>query len=319
MDPRFETIHPDVDSAFRAVSFECETFSRDHPWHYHPEYELTWIVRSCGTRFVGDHAEPYGPGDLVLVGPNLPHCWHSDPPAAGAERPALIVIQFGLEAFGANFFTLPECRSIAVLLERARRAISFDAKTARRVGPILLGLVAQTGAGRLARLLDALDLLSAAPEIRPLASENYHVDKDINPVSREKIDAVHRYIRQNLTEEIRQAEIAERLGMSTSAFSRFFKIATGETFVGCVNILRVNEACRLLNRTQRTVIDIAMECGYHNISNFNRQFRALRGMNPSEYRQHLRGLSDHEAHWCDQGASSPGSRFAAHAAASAAL
>lgn len=314
MDPRLETIQPDANSAFRGVCFECETLAQDHPWHYHPEFELTWVVTGAGTRFVGDSAQPYRPGDLVLVGPNLPHCWHNDPHPT--ERPRLVVVQFRADGFGPGFFDLPEFNHVRTLLARASRAMAFDPPTARRVGARLRALVDQSGVARLARLLEVLDLLSLAPAV-PLASESYDAARAVTLTNRRKLDAVQDYVREGLGEEIRQAEIAQRLGMSSSAFSRFFKLATGETFVGFVNILRVNAACRLLGGTDRAVIDIAMECGYQNISNFNRQFRALKGMNPSEYRQHLRRLSDHDAAWRRQGGGPQASRFAGYSEAAA--
>src|SRR5215469_13654583 len=91
MEPRFEAVASDEDSSFRCLHFACDRFADDHAWHYHPEYELTWIIRSQGVRFVGDSIQTYGPGDLVLVGPNLPHCWQNE---ADGPGPELIVIQF---------------------------------------------------------------------------------------------------------------------------------------------------------------------------------------------------------------------------------
>jgi transcriptional regulator GlxA family with amidase domain len=110
---------------------------------------------------------------------------------------------------------------------------------------------------------------------------------------RERIELVHRYIRDNIADTIRQTEAAKRVGLSPAAFSRFFHAATGHTFVGFVNTLRVSAACRLLSATDRTITDIAMECGYSNIANFNRQFRCNKGINPSEYRRSLRKRDTH--------------------------
>jgi AraC-like DNA-binding protein len=145
----------------------------------------------------------------------------------------------------------------------------------------------ERGLHRLAKLLDVLVILSEAANTKTLASRNYQLNNDITPVSRSRIEKVHRYIRENMADEISQAKIAASLGLTSPAFSRFFKAAMGQTFVNFVNILRVNEACRLLSGTQ-PITEIAMECGYQNISNFNRQFLALRGINPTEYRQRLR-------------------------------
>lgn len=287
MDPHFESVHSDIDSSFRCLRFGCSSFADDHAWHYHPEYELTWIVRSEGTRFVGDSIRPYGVNDLVLVGPNLPHCWHNEPAPGGSGAPDLVVAQFQANCFGDDFLRLAAAQGLRKFLERARQGIAFDAATARKVAPLLLGMTEEHGLHRLAKLLDALVILSEAAHTETLASPDYQINNDITPVTRMRIEKIHRYIRQNMAEDIAQAEIAAELGMGAPAFCRFFKAAMGQTFINFVNILRINEACRLLAGSL-PITEIAMECGYKNISNFNRQFLALRGLNPTEYRRQLR-------------------------------
>jgi AraC-like DNA-binding protein len=287
MEPRFESVRSDIDSSFRCLRFSCDSFSDDHAWHYHPEFELTWILRSEGTRFVGDSIQPYGVNDLVLVGPNLPHCWHNEPTMAGSGTPDLVVVQFQTGCFGTDFMELGAARSLRRFLSHAQQGIAFDTRTAARVGPLLTGMTEEHGLHRLARLLDVLVILAEAEDTVTLASRDYQLNNDITPVSRSRIEKVHRYIRENMADEISQAEIAAALGMSSPAFSRFFKAAMGQTFVNFVNILRINEACRLLSG-DKPITEIAMECGYQNISNFNRQFLALRGLNPTEYRRQLR-------------------------------
>lgn len=283
MDPQFESVHSDDDSSFRCLHFRCESFAADHAWHYHPEYELTWVVRSEGTRFVGDSIQPYAPGDLVLLGPDLPHCWH-DEPTNGKGAPEVVVAQFRPDCFGEGFLAMDVARGVRVLLARAARGLAFAPATAREAGPLLVAMTRQRGLRRLSRLLDVLAVL-AAEDAQVLASQDYQLNNDVNPANRRRIELVHREVRERMGEQISQARIAARVGLTPPAFSRFFRAATGKTFVGFVNTLRVNEACRLLAATSRPVTAIALACGYQNISNFNRQFRLLRGMSPSEYRR----------------------------------
>lgn len=292
MEPRFESVHTDADSSFRCLRFACESFADDHAWHYHPEFELTWIIRSEGTRFVGDSIQPYGINDLVLVGPDLPHCWHDEPTANGSGSPDLVVAQFRADCFGYDFLELAAAKGLRRFLNHAGRGIAFDTATAERVGPLLLDMTQARGLHRLAKLLEVLVILSEAANATVLASRDYQLNNDVTPANRARIEKVHRYIRDNMAGEISQAEIAAALGMSSSAFSRFFKSAMGQTFVNFVNILRVNEACRLLTGS-RPITDIAMECGYQNLSNFNRQFLALRGINPTEYRRQMKRRDNH--------------------------
>lgn len=287
MEPRFEAVQSDTDSSFRCLSFSCESFAVDHAWHYHPEFELTWIAQSKGTRFVGDSIQRYAPGDLVLVGPNMPHCWHDDSAADATEQPKLVIVQFKPDCLGSDFFFTQEAANAAALLKKAALGVSFPLDTSARVGPLLRELSASSGLHRLARLLDVLEVLSQSPSTS-LATQEFLFNNEVSAANRRRFAQVYRYIRENLAGDISQAEIAAKLSMSSPTFSRFFKVATGKTFVVFVNTLRIHEACRLLGSAQSSITDIAMACGFNNISNFNRQFLALKGMNPTEYCNKLR-------------------------------
>jgi AraC-like DNA-binding protein/mannose-6-phosphate isomerase-like protein (cupin superfamily) len=288
LDPQFEAVQADTESSFRCLHFLSEDLSTDHTWHYHPEFELTWLIHSQGTRFVGDSIERYSPGDLVLVGPNLPHCWQNDRHAPNHETAELVVVQFWENYLGDLLSRLPESKGIMQLCEDAACGLHFFGPTVQAVGPLLHALVAQKGLDRLLRLLDILNLLSKSTDRRQLAAKDYHLHNDITPVNRHRIEIVHRYVRENLDLEISQAEVAERLGMTASSFSRFFRAATGRNFVDFVNILRVHKACRLLgSNSNASITEIAMECGYRNLSNFNRQFRALKHPRPQRARHRI--------------------------------
>lgn len=297
MEPNFEAVHTDVDSSFRSMRFSCASLVDDHTWHYHPEFELTWIIRGQGTRFVGDSIESYRGNDIVLMGPNLPHCYHDEPQANAPHRPTeLAVLQFRTEAFGADFFGVPEARQVAALLRAAKCGLQIGGETAARVRPLMLGIMDRTGIGRLIGLLEILDLLAGGgDDLRVLASPDYHINNDITATNRRRIELIHQHVRTNLEHEISQAEVAALVGLTPSAFSRFFRKATGQTFVGFVNILRVNEACRRLAESDACITEIAFSCGYWSIANFNRQFLQLKGMNPTQFRERRLRLVDHRS------------------------
>jgi AraC-like DNA-binding protein/mannose-6-phosphate isomerase-like protein (cupin superfamily) len=289
MDPRFETVQPNESSSFRSIHFSCNSFAEDHTWHYHPELELTWIIRSAGTRFIGDNIEAYQPSDLVLVGANLPHCWHNE----GRDKPELIVLQFRPDAFGSNFIDLPEAARIRAMFDLAQRGLHVFGRTASRVSTLMQDVVDRKGMERLIGLLEILNTLAHSAELRPLASADYQINNDITEANRQRIEFVHRYVRENLHRDLSQAEVAQRVGLTASAFSRFFRKATGQTFVGFVNLLRINEVCRRLMAGTMSITDIAMSCGYNNIANFNRQFLAQKGMNPTKFRAYRERLLEH--------------------------
>lgn len=288
MEPRFETVQADAASSFRCTWFTCPSFAENHTWHYHPEYELIWIVTSNGTRVVGDNIEPYRAGDLVFMGPNLPHCWHDEP--RGDDEPEAVVVQFRSETIGQDFLGLPEFEAIRRLFRASRCGLHVEGETATHVQNRMRSLFAKKGLARLICLLDILRVMSEAEsDLRYLASADYHVTNDITELNRQRIELIHRYVRKNLSEEISQVHVAGLVGLTPPAFSRFFRQATGQTFVGFVNILRVNEACRMMVDSNEGIANIAMNCGYNNMAHFNRQFLTLKGMNPSQYRErHLR-------------------------------
>ena len=289
MDPRFETVQADAASSFRCLWFTCRNFAEDHTWHYHPEFELVWVVRGHGTRFVGDNIESYHPDDLVLIGPNMPHCWHSET-EAGGYLPEAAVVQFRPEMFGHDFLDLPEFERIKRLFRASKCGLHIEGETAEHVQAQMRSLFERKGIARLIGLLDILRVLAEAEnDLRYLASADYHITNDITELNRHRIEMIHRHVRQNLSSEINQADVAHLVGLTPPAFSRFFRRATGQTFVGFVNILRINEVCRAMTEGGECITNIAMNCGYNNIANFNRQFLALKGMNPSQYRErHLR-------------------------------
>jgi AraC-like DNA-binding protein len=289
MEPRFETVEVDAASSFRSMWFTCANFAQDHTWHYHPEFELTWVLRSHGTRFIGDNIEPYRAGDLVLIGPDLPHCYHDESKGDG-DSPEAVVVQFRPETFGRDFLDLPEFEPIKRLFRASKCGLHVEGETAVRVQEQLRALFEKKGIARLIGLLDILRVLAESDnDLRYLASADYHITNDITELNRQRVETIHRHVRQNLSSDINQADVARLVGLTPPAFSRFFRRATGQTFVGFVNILRINEVCRTMAESSECITSIAMNCGYNNIANFNRQFLALKGMNPSQFRErHLR-------------------------------
>jgi AraC-like DNA-binding protein len=286
MEPKFESVEADAASSFRSMWFTCASFAEDHTWHYHPEFELVWIVRSHGTRFIGDNIAPFRAGDVVLLGPNLPHCWH-DEAEANQPGPEVLVLQFRPETFGGGLLDLPEFEPIKRLFRASKCGLQVGGATAVAVQQQMRALLEKRGMARLLCLIDILRVLAEAEhDLHSLASVDYHITNDITQINRQRIESIHRYVRESLGGDINQAEVARRMGLTPPAFSRFFRRATGQTFVGFVNILRINEVCRRMTESNDCITDIAMDCGYNNIANFNRQFLALKGMNPTQFREH---------------------------------
>lgn len=286
--PTFELVEPEAHSSFRCVHSRCDTFAAEHPLHFHPAFELTLILRSSGTRFVGDDVARYDPGDLVLSGPNLPHCWRDDPDPGGGNAPEWIIAQFDPACFGADFLRLPEMAAVSRLLKEAGCGLAFDPEASADVTPSLMELPGMKGLPRLIGLIAILERLANHPRAR-LASVDLAGDT-VDRALIERLSRVQTYIVANLDRQITQSEIAAQLGMSSSTFSKFFRAATGRTFTSLVKLLRINEACRLLATTEARITQVALDCGYGHTSHFDRHFQELKGMSPSAYRRRLPAL-----------------------------
>ncbi len=252
-------------------------------WNYHPECELHLIRRSSGTTFVGDYIGPFRPGNLVLVGPNLPHHWESDRSPSEVVHLRDVALHFdpGLILRAAQSF--PEFGEIEPLLKDAQRGLQFHGETARDGAALLERVGAASGLQRLLRFLELLRLLAHSRERESLASVGYlpNLDRDAPPV----VQKVMQYILANLSGKVHMSEAARLTGMTNPSFCRFFKRNTGNNFVGYVRKLRIGAACKLLVDSTLPVTDVCYEVGYQNVSNFNRHFRREKGVTPSRYRQ----------------------------------
>lgn len=255
-------------------------------WHFHDEYELHLITATSGKAFVGDWIGHFQPGHLALCGPRLPHNWVSLDLAEGGVAARDLVIQFRHEPIAQAAETIPELAEVLPLLDRARHGIEFFGCSKR--AETLWHLVKQSaGLQRFAMFCDFMTMLARCTDYRLLSDVQMQGAGDA--FEHEQINALVDRITGDVAGAVSAGDIAAGLGMSESRFSRFFRRATGNTFTDFVNRVRVNRACHLLMETQRPVTHICYEVGFQNVANFNRRFRDIKGMTPSEFRRQ----SDH--------------------------
>jgi AraC-like DNA-binding protein len=284
MDPQFEAVELEGDSVIKTFSVDCALLQENHSWHYHPECELTYIIKGDGTRFIGDNVGQFRPGDLIFCGPDLPHCWtNDDKDNSNPSRNELLVLQFKADCLGPVFLNSPDAQSLKKMFKVGRRGLKFSGEVVDEVVADLYRLQDQTGMSRLTTFVHLLDLLCQSDEVDTLTSELYVTDTEDFHGGR--MGKVMDYVRANLQEDITQSDVADLACMTPQGFSRFFRATTGRTFVSFVNVMRIMEACRLLVNTDQDIIDIAFECGYANLSNFNRRFSELKKTTPREYRK----------------------------------
>jgi AraC-like DNA-binding protein len=276
--PSLEPLPTEPHASFRCTAFNLPFFP--FKWHVHPEYELTLIVEGRGKRYVGDSVADFQSGEVVLLGSNLPHTWHSKP--ASRRRSRSVVIQFREDCFGERFFGLPELTGVRRLLARAAVGLRFTGDVRKAAADAMQRMVDMEPSRRMTALLAVLDDLSRSSRCVRLSSRAQTLPPREHDQTR--IDRVLRHVNQRYTQPINQAQIAAMLHLSASAFSRFFRRVTGRTFVDFVQHLRVQHAARLLIDTDRSITQICYDSGFGNLSNFNRRFRERMNCSPRQHR-----------------------------------
>ena len=253
-------------------------------WHYHQELELVYIEKSTGTKFIGDCIEQFSPGDLVLIGSCLPHLWLNDKEYFEKKdlKAEAKVIHFHPNCFGDRFFSIPEMHKIRKIIEEAKVGVHIHGKNKSKIIEQIEKLFFESEFDKVLSLLNILKLIADEPGKVFLSSHSFINSYAKN--SNTKLDKVYEYILNNFKEEINLNLTAELVHMNPSAFSRYFKQTTNKTFVQFLNEVRIGYACKILiNQGDKNISEIAYECGYKNLSNFNRQFKLITKKTPRDY------------------------------------
>jgi AraC-like DNA-binding protein len=278
MVAELEKIQYDDGGGFRA-SYITDTGGY---WHFHPEYELVLNMKSNGTRIIGDSVELFDQYDMVLISGNIPHCWNYYRQNNSLPDKHGIMVHFKLTSLGESLLAQHEFNSIKVLLNEADRGIVFSVEDAKKAENYLIQMVNNRGIDKMLDFFNLMKIMVASEKKGYLCSENYKLAFDER--GNKKMSDVYTYIRENYFKPISLEKIAKVARMSPFAFSRYFKKNCGAGFVEYLNRVRTNKACYLLRETEYQVHDIAMECGFCSISNFNKQFRKSEGISPRDYR-----------------------------------
>ncbi|MDA0193503.1 MAG: AraC family transcriptional regulator [Bacteroidetes bacterium] len=255
-------------------------------WHYHEEYELVYIHKSAGTKFIGDSISKFEPGDLVLIGSKLPHLWLNNEECS--VRSNLIaeawVIHFHPSCLGKDFFYLPEMKKIQNMLTQARVGLEILGEVKSKIIKTLSFLIDINSDeyDKIVKFLNILKLITDTPDKKKLSSLSF-IDSHAN-LSGSRLDTVYEYVFNNFKDEISLDQIASLANMNSTSFSRYFKQTTNKTFTTFLNEVRIGFACRLIvEHGEMDIAEIGFESGYNNLSNFNKQFKKITDKTPSEY------------------------------------
>jgi AraC-like DNA-binding protein len=278
--PSYEVLSFPNDTSFLIRTFEEESFSA--PYHFHPEYELTLIVKGKGKRFVGRHMDQYESGDLVLLGSDLPHCWKSDDTVPGQINARSVVIQFSNDFLGEQFLDKPELSRIRSLMINSRYGLKFSTAAAQSIAERLQTLIGvESNFKRMIQLLEILEDLAGVTYTK-LNSDFSPISQ--SPIDQRRINPVFAYIVENFRSEVSMHEAASIASMSSNAFCKYFKKITRKTFLQVVFEYRINHAREELVNSNKPIHRICFDSGFSDLSQFHKVFRKSLHISPLVYR-----------------------------------
>lgn len=285
--PTLEKVAPTFGQSFTILKFD-ESYKNKEPfWHFHPELELVYIADGSGKRHVGNHISYYNNGDLILIGPNLPHFGFTDRLSGSRSE---IVIQCKEDFLGTKILNLPETEHINNLFKRSKHGIVFHGNIKEEIGARLEDLVHMEPFERLLGFIKILNKLALTEEYRLLNAST--VGLVVKLQDSKRIDTIYKYVRKHfMDEELPLKTVAGLVNMTVPSFCRYFKKHTHKTFTQFVNEFRIVHATKLLSETDSPISDVCFDSGFNNFSHFNRNFKKKTGKSPREYRNDLGGVT----------------------------
>lgn len=282
-----EKVVPSFGQSFTILKFDASYENNEPFWHFHPEIELVYVADGTGKRHVGNHISYYRKGDLILIGPNLPHFGFTD---RLSKNESEIVLQWKEDFLGTKILNLPESEFIKNLLIRSKQGIVFHGNIKGEIGARLEDLMHMGPFERLMGFINILHKLSLSDEYKLLNAST--VGLVVNQQDSKRIDTIYKYVRKHFTEEeLPLKTVADLVNMTVPSFCRYFKKHTHKTFTQFVNEFRIVHATKLLSETDDPISDICFESGFSNFSHFNRNFKKITGKSPREYRRELGGVT----------------------------
>jgi len=256
-------------------------------WHFHPELELTYIVKGSGTRFVGDHIEYFQEGDLILIGSNLPHVWKSNRKneTIDNEKQSIAkVVQFLPNFLGDHFLNLNESNKIRELFTSASLGLKVFGKTKHNIIDLLdIFFNENKPIKKISLILEILETLALSNEFELLSSQAFI--NAYGKLNTEKINKIYEFTFNNYYQKITLEQVATMAHMSIPNFCKYFKSRTQKSFIQFLTEVRIGIACKMLVEDKKSIQQIAFDCGFNNISNFNRAFKIQKKQKPIQYRQ----------------------------------
>jgi AraC-like DNA-binding protein len=233
----------------------------DFPLHTHPEYEIILVMKSSGSRYVGDHIDDFFPGDLCFFGPNLPHTFYNKHMPADREVHQ-VVIQFDENCLGEGFFDKPQFATIKALFERSQHGLAFSGPLRELAAQKIKAIVNVDEAEAVASLISILGLLAKATDYQVLSAQKQIAASAQKDTAR--MNRIYHYLLDNFKNDILLEDMAAMANLTVAAFCRYFKQHTRKTLSEFVNDLRIGYACRLLQQKEFSILQVCFESGFNN-------------------------------------------------------
>lgn len=277
MKIEYEIVKEDAGSSFRLLHHKMVRES-DFVWqfHYHPELEIVFVPGGSGTRHVGNHLSTYQQGDLVLIGGNLPHSGFGRNSSGLHEE---IVLQVKPEVLPLYF---KEMSGVGNMLEKAKYGISFSGNTKEKVGTMMISMLHLAPFKKMLLLLDLMHTLADSEEYTLLNSSI--VSPALLSKHKARLQKIFSYVEKEYAGEVQVQKAAELVGLSVPSFCNFFKKNTQITFSDFVNQFRIQKSCMLLHQ-DKSISEVGFECGFNNVTYFNRLFKQVMKETPSSFKK----------------------------------
>lgn len=286
MKAQFIELSPPTEKTIHVKQVDQNFLS--NPLHFHELCELVYIQESYGKRIVGNHVATFSAGDLVLMGPNIPHIWRNDDVFLDDDHPerAKAIVLY----FPADFLLqLTDDQATIITMQnfinRSKRGLRFYGEALEKAKILIESLVLKESFARITGFLNLIELLQQTSECERLSSDGYRPSFGEEETNR--INLIYVYVMQNFREGVSLNEASAIIHMTPNAFCRFFKRHTQKSFSRFVNEMRVGHACKLLMDRSLSISEICYQSGYQNLTNFNKFFKTIMNKSPREYRKEM--------------------------------
>jgi len=284
MIPKYLKVLQEENSSIQVRYDVCSNY--ETPWHFHPELELNLVIRSTGTRFVGDSIGNFEANDLVLLGANIPHYWKNDIQyyqRNSSLKAEAVIVRFKEDFLSSEQHDIPEMANARKFFVQARRGLQIKGSGKKKIIKSMKRMMHCQGLERLILFLEIVHTLTSSCDYNHLSSEGFMTS--LNSKNEKRMNDVCNFITHNFQDKISLYEIANQANMNPSAFSRYFVQCSGKSVTSFIHEIRLGHACKLLIQTEKNISEILYESGFQSQANFNKIFTQKMDLTPSEYRQ----------------------------------